>query len=79
MAQSIRAAGKESTPLEALHANAAHAQGMLSASAAILELAGGGGTFDAEGNLEITEDHVQAGINFTCALISSRPIKPRGQ
>ena len=69
MAQSIRAAGKEST--EALHANAAHAQGMLSASVSILELAGGGAPFDAEGNLEITEDHVQAGRNFTCALISN--------
>ena len=60
VAQSIRASGKESTPLEALHANAAHMQGMLSASVAILELAGGGGTFDTDGNLEITEDHVQA-------------------
>ena len=62
VAQSIRAASKESTPLEASHANAAHAQGMLSASIAILELAGGGGAFDADGNLEITADHVQAGL-----------------
>ena len=60
MAQSIRASGKESTPLEALRANAAHMQGMLSASVAILELAGGGGTFDTDGNLESTKDHVQA-------------------
>ena len=30
VAESIRASGKESTPLEALRANAAHTQGMLS-------------------------------------------------
>ncbi|CAJ1454493.1 unnamed protein product [Effrenium voratum] len=59
VAQSIRAAGSEGSSLEALHANAAHAQGMLSAAVAILEMAGGGGKFDASGNLEITKDHVQ--------------------
>ena len=61
VAQSIRAAGSEGFSLEALRANAAHAQGMLSAAVAILEMAGGGGEFDASGNLEITKDHVQAG------------------
>ena len=49
----IHASGKESTPLEALRANAAHTQSMLSASVAVLELAGGGGTFDAVGNLKL--------------------------
>ena len=35
---------------------------MLSAAVALLELAGGGGEFDSNGNLEVTEDHVQAGL-----------------
>lgn len=72
MAQSIRAAGKEGTSIEALHANAAHAQGMLSAAVAILELAAGGGEFDSNGNLEVTEDHVQAGlliVHFSVAAL----------
>ena len=35
---------------------------MLSAAVALLELAGGGGEFDSNGTLEVTEDHVQAGL-----------------
>ena len=46
--------------MEALHANAAHQQGILSAAVAILEMAAGSGSFDEQGQLQVTEDHVQA-------------------
>jgi hypothetical protein len=45
---------------------------MLSAAVAILELAAGGGEFDSNGNLEVTEDHVQAGlliVHFSAAAL----------
>ena len=60
VAQSIRATNKGGqTSMEALHANAAHQQGMLSAAASILELAAGGGSFNEDGALQVSEDHVQ--------------------
>ena len=46
--------------MEALHANAAHQQGILSAAVAILEMAAGSGSFDEQGQLQVAEDHVQA-------------------
>ncbi|CAJ1456563.1 unnamed protein product [Effrenium voratum] len=60
VAQSIRATNKDGqASMEALHANAAHQEGMMSAAVAILELAAGGGSFDESGQLQVTEDHVQ--------------------
>ena len=60
VAQSIRATCRDAqTSMEALHANAAHQQGMLSAAVSILDLAAGGGAFDQRGALQVTEDHVQ--------------------
>ena len=47
---------------------------MLSAAVALLELAGGGGEFDSNGNLEVTEDHVQAGlllVTFSALAVSA--------
>ncbi|CAJ1368307.1 unnamed protein product [Effrenium voratum] len=60
VAQAIRATNKDGqASMEALRANAAHQQGMMSAAVAILELAAGGGSFDESGQLQVTEDHVQ--------------------
>lgn len=51
--------------METLHANAAHQQGILSAAVAILEMAAGSGSFDEQGQLQVTEDHVQAAVAVT--------------
>jgi hypothetical protein len=64
VAQSIRATRKDGqTSMEALHANAAHQQGVLSAAVAILEMAAGHPSLDANAHLQVTEDHVQAGVD----------------
>jgi hypothetical protein len=64
VARSIRATRKDGqTSMEALHANAAHQQGVLSAAVAILEMAAGHPSLDANAHLQVTEDHVQAGVD----------------
>eukprot|EP00435_Cladocopium_sp_Y103_P011419 s250_g3.t1 len=70
VAQSIRATGKDGqSSMEALHANAAHQQGILSAAVAILEMAAGSGSFDEQGQLQVTEDHVQATLTVAARLV----------
>ena len=44
----------------ALHTNAAGQEGVLAPCVAMLEMAGGGGRFDGNGQLLITVEHVQA-------------------
>ena len=61
VAQSVRAQ-QASGDCEAMHGFAATLQGQLSAAVALLDLAGGGGAFDATGQVKITADHVEAGL-----------------
>ncbi|CAL1161923.1 unnamed protein product, partial [Cladocopium goreaui] len=70
----IRATGKDGqSSMGALHANAAHQQGILSAAVAILEMAAGSGSFDEQGQLQVTEDHVQAAVAVTSLLELAAP------
>ena len=76
VAQSVRATSKDGqSSMEALHANAAHQQGMLSAAVSILELAAGSGSFDEGGNLQVTQHHVEAGCSSLLQLYKlARPL-----
>ena len=59
VAQSVRA--ETSSPsAQALHAAAAAQHGQVSAAVAVLALASGDGSFDANGNLLVTTKHVEA-------------------
>lgn len=70
----IRATGKDGqSSMGALHANAAHQHGILSAAVAILEMAAGSGSFDEQGQLQVTEDHVQAAVAVTSLLELAAP------
>ena len=61
VAQNVRAVCVEDDAADAaLHANAAGQEGVLAACLAMLEMAGGGGRFDGNGQLLITVEHVQA-------------------
>ena len=59
VAQSVRAQQAATGEDEAMHANAAGLQGQLAAAISVLDLAGGGGHFDANGALTIKAEHVQ--------------------
>ena len=66
VAQSVRAQQAATGEDEAMHANAAGLQGQLAAAISVLDLAGGGGQFDANGDLVIKAEHVQVKCACSC-------------
>ena len=68
VAQSVRAQQAATGDDEAMHANAAGLQGQLAAAISVLDLAGGGGHFDANGALIIKAEHVQVRCSYVLLL-----------
>ncbi|CAL1149707.1 unnamed protein product [Cladocopium goreaui] len=57
-----------------MHANAAGLQGQLAAAISVLDLAGGGGHFDANGALIIKAEHVQVACRLVEIALQIRHI-----